>query len=166
MHYLRPAVIWRRSTLVFALSPAVTQCLIVCRESCQLCTYCLHSPNSISLPWEGTYCILGLRLAFHYLRPARKACSTHNTWSCVVLWTHWAEPSATNPRLQVERPGTLQLCFGLFWVCLRKMTEVIKVVAITRGKVVWYIRAYTVYLRARLKLDPFRLLQDLMGRPG
>ena len=32
------------------------------------------------------------------------------------------------------------------------MAEVFKVVAITRGKVVWYIRTYTDCLRARLKL--------------
>ena len=60
--------------------------------------------------------------------------------------------SATHQRLQFERPGTLQLCFGLFWVCLREMAEVFKVVAITRGKVVKYIRTYTDCLRARLKL--------------
>ena len=49
---------------------------------------------------------------------------------------------------------------------MREMTEVDKVVAIVRGKEVWYIRTDKVHLRARLKLDPFRLLQDLMGRPG
>ena len=32
------------------------------------------------------------------------------------------------------------------------MAEVFNVVGITRGNVVWYIRTYTDYLRARLKL--------------
>ena len=41
---------------------------------------------------------------------------------------------------------------GSFWVCLREMAEVFNVVAITRGNVVWYIRTYTDYMRARLKL--------------